>query len=67
MAAIGVAASALNAYNVYKGPGESPIVDAKYFLIRRPCVVRPKRVTLAKSEDVLKATRAVLRSSKAFA
>ena len=30
-AGVGVAASLLNAYNVYAGPGEAPILDAKYY------------------------------------
>ena len=30
-AGVGVVASLLNAYNIYKGPGTSPILDPKYY------------------------------------
>jgi len=30
-AGVGVLASLLNAYNIYKGPGSSPILDPKYY------------------------------------
>ena len=54
-------------FTTYQRATATSIVDGSYLLIRRPRVVRPKSVTLVKSEDVLKATRAVLRSSKASA